>query len=606
MTRNLVRLAVFSLTVLMFSDPPAEVTAQTDRRIRLGGGAPSRVALVIGNSAYATAPLRNPVHDATDMAAVLGQLGFAVTVRTNATKEQMEAAVEAFQAQLRGGGVGVFYFAGHGVQLEGQNYLIPVGSEISSQSDVRYRTVPAGWVVGKIQESGNGLNVVILDACRNLPSFSRGWRSPAAGLASMEGSSGLLIAYATAPGQVASDGQGRNSLYAKHLLAQLQVPGQPVEAMFRAVRTAVDKDPANKKGQTPWESSSLTGAAFYFVGGPAPGGGAAAAAAGLTPAQLAALYQAAQQLNTVAAYEAVIAAAPGSPYAQLARAAIDKRRAGGAAGPPAAVASRPAAASRPSARPRELRNSLGMEFVRIEPGTFQMGSRSGEPGRDDDETLHQVTLSQPFYLGKVEVTRGEFGRFVAVTGYETGESCWTYESGQWEERPGRSWRTPGYEQSELDPVVCVSWVDAQAYVRWVSGETGETYRLPTEAEWEYAARGGRASRGYRYAGSHGLSRVGWYRENSGERTHPVGQKASNELGLYDLSGNVVEWVQDWYGDYPSGAATDPRGPSAGASPGLSRRELGQPRPLVAALRFAIGFRRAIATPILGFRLARTP
>ena len=246
-----------------------------------------------------------------------------------------------------------------------------------------------------------------------------------------------------------------------------------------------------------------------------------------------------------------------------------------------------------------------MEFVLIEAGTFEMGSPVGEDGREEDETLHRVTLSAPFYLGKYEVTRGEFGRFVAATGYETGEACWTYESGQWEERPGRSWRTPGYEQSKMDPVVCVSWVDAQAYARWVSGETGETYRLPTEAEWEHAARGGRASRGYRYAGSHGLSRVGWYGENSGARTHPVGQQASNELGLYDLSGNVWEWVQDWYGDYPSGAVIDPRGPSTGASRVF--RGGGWYIPA----RYCRAAYRDGVTPgdrfsNLGFRLARTP
>ena len=266
---------------------------------------------------------------------------------------------------------------------------------------------------------------------------------------------------------------------------------------------------------------------------------------------------------------------------------------------------RQAEAAKRRERPRELRNSLGMEFVLIEPGSFEMGSLVGEDGRDEDETLHRVTLSEPFYLGKYEVTRGEFGRFVAATGYATGNACWTYESGKGEERSGRSWRAPGYQQSERDPVVCVSWVDAQAYARWVSGETGETYRLPTEAEWEYAARGGRASRGYRYAGSHGLSRVGWYRENSGERTHPVGQKASNELGLYDLSGNVWEWVQDWYGDYPSGAATDPRGPSTGANRvfrGGGWRSTARGCRVANHNRDSPGLRYNG----LGFRLARTP
>ena len=256
-------------------------------------------------------------------------------------------------------------------------------------------------------------------------------------------------------------------------------------------------------------------------------------------------------------------------------------------------------------RPREMRNSLGMEFVLIEPGTFEMGSPVGEDGRRGNETLHRVTISEPFYLGKYEVTRGEFGRFVAATGYETRDVCWIYESGKWEEQSGWNWRAPGYRQSERDPVVCVSWVDAQAYARWVSEETGEAYRLPTEAEWEYAARGGRASRGYRYAGSHGLSRVGWYWDNSDQRSHPVGQKQPNELGLYDMSGNVWEWVADWYSSYSRGPVTDPRGPSTGTHRVI--RGGGWLNPA----RSCRAARRSNELPgsrsyVTGFRLARTP
>ena len=255
--------------------------------------------------------------------------------------------------------------------------------------------------------------------------------------------------------------------------------------------------------------------------------------------------------------------------------------------------------------PRELRNSLGLEFVLIEPGTFEMGSPAGEAGREDGETLHRVTLRHPYYLGKYEVTQGQFDRFVAATGYATGNRCWTYESGEWEQRSGRHWRAPGYQQSGAGPVVCVSWEDAQAYATWVSRETGEAYRLPTEAEWEYAARGGRKSRGYIYAGSDTLNAVGWYRDNSGYRTHPVGQKGPNELGLYDMSGNVWEWVQDWYGDYPRGSVTDPRGPSSGAY------RVGRGGGWLNGARKCRVADRSGGPPSgryrnLGFRLARTP
>ena len=174
--------------------------------------AAGRTALVIGNSAYPTAPLKNPVNDATDMAAALKRLGFDVTLLTDATMRQMEEAVRAFGLKLRGGGIGLFYFAGHGVQVAGENYLVPVNAAIQSEGDVKYGSLNAGLVLAKMEDAGNGPNVVILDACRNNP-FARSFRSAEAGLARMDAPTGSLIAYATAPGHVASDGEGRNGVW---------------------------------------------------------------------------------------------------------------------------------------------------------------------------------------------------------------------------------------------------------------------------------------------------------------------------------------------------------------------------------------------------------
>ena len=365
MNRTQVGLALMSLAVLLLVSAAAEVSAQAERRIRLGGTGSERHALVIGNSAYRDAPLRNPVNDARAMATALRDLNFAVTSLLDADRQQMYEAVEAFKAILRQGDVGMFYFAGHGVQLDGQNYLIPVDSTISSESDVRHRTVPAGWVVEKIQESGNGLNVVILDACRNLPSFARNWRSPVAGLASMRASSGLLIAYATAPGEVASDGVGRNSLYVTHLLRSLRTPGQTVEQLFRAVRTAMTADPANEKGQTPWESSSLTGADFCFVppcGTPAP--------VVVSPSDAAQeAFAAARSLDTVGAYELMIRKYPGTFYAELAAARIKELRAEPA--PPEQPAR--VEAARVEREPLQSANQDGREMVYVAGETFGWG-----------------------------------------------------------------------------------------------------------------------------------------------------------------------------------------------------------------------------------------
>jgi len=219
-----------------------------------------RIALVIGNGAYKSAPLRNPVNDAGDIADVLEKLGFSVALKTDADQRSMERAIRDFGKKLRTGGVGLFYYAGHGIQVKGRNYLIPIGAAIESESDVKYESVDAGRVLGKMEDAGNSLNVIILDACRNNP-FGRSFRSSDKGLAKMDAPTGSILAYATAPGSVASDGPGRNGLYTSALLKHMMTAGLTIEKMFKQVRIDVVGDSGKK--QVPWESSSLTGD-FYF------------------------------------------------------------------------------------------------------------------------------------------------------------------------------------------------------------------------------------------------------------------------------------------------------------------------------------------------------
>ncbi len=222
-----------------------------------------KVALVIGNGNYSAAPLQNPVNDATDMASALKNLGFDVTLKTDAGQRTMEKAIRRFGKQLRSGGVGLFYYAGHGLQVHSSNYLIPIGAEIESEGDVRYEAVDAGLVLAKMEDAGNGLNIVILDACRNNP-FARSFRSAERGLAKMDAPTGSILAYATAPGSVAADGAGRNGLYTAMLLKHMDAPGLEIGRLFREVRKDVVQASSNK--QTPWESSSLMGD-FYFHAG---------------------------------------------------------------------------------------------------------------------------------------------------------------------------------------------------------------------------------------------------------------------------------------------------------------------------------------------------
>ncbi len=223
----------------------------------------ARIALVIGNANYASAPLKNPVNDATDMAAALRAVGFQVTLGTDWTKRQMEDAIRAFGTKLRAGGTGLFYFAGHGVQVRGRNYLVPVGFAIGTESEVEYEAVDAGRVLGQMEDAGNGVNIVILDACRNNP-FGRGFRSAEQGLAQVTAPNGSFVAYATAPGSVAADGAGRNGTYTAALLEALKVPNLRVEDVFKRVRQTVAR--ATEQKQIPWDSSSLVGD-FYFAGG---------------------------------------------------------------------------------------------------------------------------------------------------------------------------------------------------------------------------------------------------------------------------------------------------------------------------------------------------
>jgi TonB family protein len=215
--------------------------------------------------------------------------------------------------------------------------------------------------------------------------------------------------------------------------------------------------------------------------------------------------------------------------------------------------------------------NLNSVLIRIDPGTFTMGSPASETGRGNDEVQHQVTLTKRYWMGEYDVTVGEFRAFVTATGYRTeaemGDGMYVYTGSTWEKRAGASWQNPNLNQDDHHPVVGVSWNDAKAFCAWVNKTqteagrlpAGYEYTLPTEAQWEYACRAGTTEA---YAGN--LDSMGWYGQNSGNTTHPVGQKQPNAWGLYDMHGNVCEWCADWYGDYPGGNVTDPPGPSSGS------------------------------------------
>jgi len=219
-----------------------------------------RIALVIGNGAYKSAPLRNPVNDATDIAIALEKTGFTVMRSVNATRTQMRRAIRGFGEEINKGAVGLFYYAGHGIQVAGENYLVPTGAEVGSEDEVEDECLKVSSVLRKMETAGNSLNIIILDACRDNP-FARSFRSRSRGLAKMDAPTGSILAYATAPGSIAADGPGRNGLYTSALLKHMTTPGLEIGKLFRQVR--IDVVGASGKKQVPWEASSLMGD-FYF------------------------------------------------------------------------------------------------------------------------------------------------------------------------------------------------------------------------------------------------------------------------------------------------------------------------------------------------------
>lgn len=227
-----------------------------------------RLALVIGNGEYEQGGvLRNPVNDARAMKAALARTGFVVLDHYNLDQGDMKRAIDDFGLKLRGYDVGLFFYAGHGIQSDGLNYFIPVDANLIAEQDIEYDCVPANRVLGKMDASNADVKIMILDACRNNP-FERGWHrsSNGQGLAFMTAPSGTLIAYATAPGSIASDGTGENGLYTEAILESMAIPEFTIIELFQNVRNLVSR--RSHEQQIPWESTSLVGN-FYFAPGAA-------------------------------------------------------------------------------------------------------------------------------------------------------------------------------------------------------------------------------------------------------------------------------------------------------------------------------------------------
>ena len=219
-----------------------------------------RVALVIGNAAYENAALKNPVNDARAMKEALEFCGFRVIALENADYRKMREGLREFGNRIAKGGVGLFYYAGHGMQVKGKNYLIPVGADIQQEDEIPGVALDVDQVLAKLETARNRLNIVILDACRDNP-FARSFRSASQGLAPLDAPTGTFIAFATAPGRSAADGVSGNGLYTEQLLSVIRIPGLKLEDAFKRVLTGVRR--ASRDRQIPWTASSIEGD-FYF------------------------------------------------------------------------------------------------------------------------------------------------------------------------------------------------------------------------------------------------------------------------------------------------------------------------------------------------------
>ena len=496
-----------ALTLALLLAPFA--LAQPRRVVPLSEGG-KRWGLVVGNDAYTAAhPLRNAVNDARGMAAVLRQAGFTLTVVENATRESLDRGVTQFVNQLRTGDVALFFYSGHGIQIAGENYLIPVDLAALDEAQVRYRSVNANEILERMEAHGAALNVIVLDACRDNP--FRGMRSAGGGgLALMNGGDGTLLAYATAPGKTADDNAlSGNGLYTGYLVQALREPGLTLEQVFKRAGDLVKRQ--SNGAQIPFYTSSVSGDFYFFPAGGVP-------------------------------------APPGNAIETLPR--------------PGAV---------PGARQTKINPKDGLTYVWIDPGTFQMGCSPGDSEcADHEKPAHAVTLTKGFWMGQTPVTVGAFSRYAKAT--DSTVPILAGPSGSRVNAAARNDTVPIVMINWDKAAAYCSWAgmrlptDAEWEFSARAGTAGVRYGNLDDIAW-YGDNSGRTP-----LDSAALS-AGDPKEyfkrvvENGNAPKPVAQKMPNPWGLYDMIGNVEQWTADVY-DRQYYQASEPRDPSGPPSGGL--------------------------------------
>lgn len=541
--------------------------------------ASKRLALVIGNDQYKKVEaLKNARNDARLVAATLKAAKFEVTLVEDADRTKLFGAIESFGRRVAKGDDVVFFYAGHGVQIGANSVLLPVDIVAESERQVERDGVPLVDVQDALKDAR--VSILVIDACRDNPFPKQGTRSVGGtrGLIPPEAANGQAIIMSAGRNQKALDlvpGQNdANSLFTSEFVRVIRTPGLDVRAALVQVRDQVD-DKAKRAShiQRPSLIDDLRGNFYFFVAPgstliinprPEPSSSVRVQTAEEIEQQA---WEDAQKADTWVAMSAYLTEYPMGRFASRARIRMATLRPIPAQAPfQPEVVTTVNAPTQPPPKSGEVFRDCGEcpDMLPIPAGIFEMGSLSSEVGRYQSEGPHHRVTVSSFFLGRTHVTRSQYAAFVNETGYDVGQDCSTSENGNGEARTVRNWREPGHQQQDSHPVVCVNWNDAKAYVDWLFHKTGKRYRLPTEAEWEYAARAGTTTA--RYWGSmqdrpcsfsNLPSRFGkptllglFDCDDGHAYSAPTGSFKPNAFGLYDMIGNAWQWLDDcWHGNY---------------------------------------------------------
>lgn len=574
-------------------------------------------ALVIGNANYNEnlGTLKNPVNDAIAIKKTLSEIGFDVITIFDGNERDIKESIRNFRNSLEVNDTALFYYAGHGVQIDGINYIIPIDSNVEYEKDVEYEAINMDYIMTSLENSKSRRNILFFDACRN-NNLKKDSRSGKRGLAITQRKlKESIIIYSTSPGEIAYDGDGENSPFAQSLITNIRIPNLTLNSILMRITKDVQ---IKNENQIPWRSSSLT-EEIYFVKD-----------SSFLKNELSEM-----KISNVFGSFIVNVKEAGDLYINNNKIAEFKKNESKKIDNIATGQLRLKYMSNGGVETKTLtiegnkvininfkgnvplttnkfdkvidyyiRNigSVQLEMIYVEADSFTMGKGKGDNffTRTGSSPEHKVTLSNDFYISKYEVTQELYKEVMgknpsyfegynfpveSVDWYDSIEFCNALSERDGLDKVYKIDKTTLDKNNEsIDPdeveflkkkkkalgdQVKIPKYDARKWVVEIIPNSNG-YRLPTEAQWEYAAKGGKFSRGFKYSGGRDINDVGWYLDNTKEseydehgKTTTVGQKKPNELGIYDMTGNVNEWCFDWYGYYDKKDKINPVGQARG-------------------------------------------